>query len=96
MISVDQDQDIKDPDINQLTARVAALINSIITQSTAISATRNRIVDLADQIQAVHREILEVAVRILEQTMHGSVARGIKARAEHFAAVAKGLDLKIR
>jgi diphthamide biosynthesis protein 3 len=96
MACTDQDQDIRDLDISNLTARVAALMNSIITQSTAISAIRNRIVDLADQIQAVHREILEVAIRTLEQTMHGSVARGIKARAEHLAAVAKGLDLKIR
>jgi diphthamide biosynthesis protein 3 len=96
MACTDQDQDIRDLDISNLTARVAALMNSIITQSTAISAIRNRIVDLVDQIQAVHREILEVAIRTLEQTMHGSVARGIKARAEHLAAVAKGLDLKIR
>jgi diphthamide biosynthesis protein 3 len=96
MSVADHDQSSGDQDIEQLVHQIYALLNSIINQGNSISATRNCIIDLADQIHAIHREILEVAVRILEQTMHGSVVRGIKARAEHLAAVAKGLDLKIR
>jgi diphthamide biosynthesis protein 3 len=89
-------QSQNDIDVSQLTSRVVALLNSITSQAASITATRSRIVDLADQIHATHREILELSVRILEQTIHGSVSRGIKARAEHLASVAKGLDLKIR
>jgi len=47
-----------------------------------------RITELGDQIHAVYRELFEVSVRIIEQTLHGSVARGGKARAEHLASVA--------
>jgi diphthamide biosynthesis protein 3 len=96
MAIAEQDQYSDNIDASQLTNCVFGLLNGISNQSNAISATRIRIVDLSEQIHATHREILESAVRILEQTMHGSVARGIKARAEHLGTVAKGLDLKIR
>ncbi|GME49191.1 Galactosyl transferase [Neofusicoccum parvum] len=39
--------------------------------------------------------LMEVVVRMLEQTVHGSVARAVRAKAEHLAAVAKGLELKL-
>lgn len=94
--TADQDPHTTDVDTSQLTARVVSLLNSIPSQHSAIMSTRNRIVDLSEQISSTHREILELTIRVLEQTMHGSVARGIKARAEHLSAVAKGLDLKIR
>jgi hypothetical protein len=37
-----------------------------------------------------------MSVRILEQTLHGSVARGMKARAEHLSSVARGIELKVK
>jgi diphthamide biosynthesis protein 3 len=77
-------------------ARITALIDSIATHTAAISSTRARITDIADHIHSTHRDILEMSVRILEQTLHGSVARGLKARAEHLSSVAKALDFKIR
>lgn len=58
--------------------------------------TRIRITELGDQIHGVYRELFEVSVRIIEQTLHGSVARGRKARAEHLASVAKGMELKLQ
>lgn len=58
--------------------------------------TRMRITELGDQIHGVYRELFEVSVRIIEQTLHGSVARGGKARAEHLASVAKGMELKLQ
>jgi diphthamide biosynthesis protein 3 len=79
-----------------LPARITALINSIASHTAAISSTRARITDLADHIHTTHRDILEMSVRILEQTIHGSVARGLKARVEHLSSVAKALDFKIR
>jgi diphthamide biosynthesis protein 3 len=83
-------------DISKLLPNAGALQTTIATQTAAISSTRLRITELADQIHAQHREILEAAVRILEQTVHGSVARGVKAKAEHLAVVAKGLNFKIQ
>lgn len=58
--------------------------------------TRMRITELGEQIHGVYRELFEVSVRIIEQTLHGSVARGGKARAEHLASVAKGMELKLQ
>jgi diphthamide biosynthesis protein 3 len=83
-------------ELSHLVPQVASISNSIVAQSTAVTTTRNRIMEIAEQIHIVHRDIMEASIRILEQTMHGSVARGIKARVEHLATVAKGLDYKIQ
>jgi hypothetical protein len=79
-----------------LPSRITALVESIASHTAAISSTRGRITDTADHIHSTHRDILEMSVRILEQTLHGSVARGLKSRAEHLSSVAKALDFKIR
>ena len=83
-------------DIHQLPAMASKLLTSNAAHASKIWQLRSRVTDLTDQIYATHREILEAAVRILEQTLYGSVARGVRAKAEHLAVVAKGLDLKIR
>jgi hypothetical protein len=84
------------PDISKLPAQAAALQESISNQTGSIATTRMRITELGDQIHTVYRELFEVSVRIIEQTLHGSVARGSKARAEHLASVAKGMELKLQ
>jgi chromosome segregation ATPase len=33
---------------------------------------------------------------MLEQTLHGSISRGVRAQAEHLATVAKGMELKLQ
>lgn len=38
---------------------------------------------------------METSIRILEQTIHGSVARGTKAKAEYLATVAEGMSKKL-
>lgn len=84
------------PDIHKLPAQAAALQESIANQTTSIAMTRMRITELGDQIHAVYRELFEVSVRIIEQTLYGSVARGVKSKAEHLAIVAKGMELKLQ
>jgi diphthamide biosynthesis protein 3 len=84
------------PDISKLPAQAAALQESIANQTISIATTRMRITELGDQIHAVYRDLFEVSVRIIEQTLHGSVARGVKAKAEHLAMVAKGMGLKLQ
>jgi hypothetical protein len=82
--------------ISQLPSNVGGLLEGLAAQAAQVTTSRARIADLMDQIHAAHRDLLELAVRILEQTTHGSVVRGVRARAEQLAAVAKGLDFKIR
>jgi chromosome segregation ATPase len=85
-----------DDDILKLSAQATALQESISNQSTSISVTRSRITDLATTLHATYRMLLEVSIRLLEQTLHGSISRGVRAQAEHLATVAKGLELKLQ
>ncbi|KAK5175221.1 uncharacterized protein LTR77_000358 [Saxophila tyrrhenica] len=53
---------------------------------------------LAQEVSALHstyRRIMEASIRILEQTIHGAVARGTKAKAECLALVAEGMSKKL-
>lgn len=41
-------------------------------------------------------ELMETVVKVLEQTVHGTLARFLRAKAEHLAAVSEGLEKKLR
>jgi len=96
ILAAEEEGQVKINDISQLPTMASKLLTSNAAHASKIWQLRSRVTDLADQVHSTHREILEAAVRILEQTLHGSVARGVRAKAEHLAVVAKGLDLKIR
>jgi len=96
ILAAEEEGQVKINDVSHLPAMASKLLASNAAHSNKIWQLRSRVTDLADQIHATHREILEAAVRILEQTLHGSVARGMRAKAEHLAVVSKGLDLKIQ
>lgn len=96
LIAAEEGREIKPSDLTQVPANSAKLLSQNVATAQKIAQLRTRVTDLSDQINSTHREILEASVRILEQTLHGSVARGMRAKAEHLAVVAKGLDLKIR
>ena len=84
------------PPSKQLPAKVNVLLNLISTQASTIATTRARIADLMEALSNTNREALESGIRVLEQTVHGSVDRAAKARAENAGVVAKGLELKIK
>jgi len=86
----------KNGDIATLASQAIALQESINTQSTSISLTRSRVTELGDQLHASYCDLFETSIRLLEQTIHGSIARGSRARAEHLAVVAKGMELKLQ
>lgn len=84
------------PNISRLPAQGAAFQESIQNHTMSIAMTRTRVTELSDQTHAAYRELFEASVRVIEQTMQGSVARGVKAKAEHLAVVAKGMELKLQ
>jgi diphthamide biosynthesis protein 3 len=84
------------PDVSKLVAQGNALQESISSQTMSIALTRNRVTELSDQTHTAYRELFEASVRVIEQTLHGSVARGVKAKAEHLAVVSKGMELKLQ
>lgn len=82
--------------ITKLPAQAASLQESITSQTTSIALTRARVTGIGDQIHTAYRDLFETSIRIIEQTIHGSVARGTKSKAEHLSVVAKGMELKLQ
>lgn len=69
---------------------------------TSVEQSRETIaqarLQLATETYALHdlyRQVLATSIRLLEQTIHGSVARGTKAKAEYLALVAEGMAKKL-
>ncbi len=56
---------------------------------------RLKLTQEATKLLALYHHIIEVSIRILEQTIHGSVARGTKAKADYLATVAEGMSKKL-
>lgn len=61
-----------------------------------LSESRLQLARTATSGLQLHRDIVEIAIRALEQTKYGSVARGIKAQTEHLAIVAESMDAKLQ
>lgn len=78
-----------------LATHVEDLKSSIATSLSATAERRLALTQEATKLHALYRQIIERSIRILEQTIHGSVARGTKARADYLATVAEGMDKKL-
>lgn len=76
----------------QLRTRVDALR---ATQLSALPAARRDMTATAAKLMAVRAGILERMVVVLERAKHGALARAVRARAEHLAVVAQGIEGKV-
>ncbi|ORY18741.1 hypothetical protein BCR34DRAFT_621267 [Clohesyomyces aquaticus] len=61
-----------------------------------LGAARVDLANTAFRVLDLHRRVLEVSIQILEQTMHGALARSAKARAELLGSKAAVLGLQAR
>ncbi|KAL4932720.1 uncharacterized protein BDV17DRAFT_173816 [Aspergillus undulatus] len=77
----------------QLSERVLALRH---TQQSELPAARTRMAATAADVLSMRAAILERTVTLLERTKHGALARATKAKAEHLATVAHGVEGKLR
>ncbi|OCK75363.1 hypothetical protein K432DRAFT_337579 [Lepidopterella palustris CBS 459.81] len=82
------------PPIPSLPKASTALLDSTSNLADELSHTRIALATLVSKVLQTHRDLLETLIRILEQTMHGSVARATRAQAELLAAKATSLDLQ--
>lgn len=85
------------PKIGALSSRAEALYTD--ATSTLPQELARRKVDLANATHALltlHLDVLQTAIRILEQTQHGTLARATKTKAELLHARATVLDLQAR
>ncbi|KAI9849012.1 MAG: hypothetical protein M1837_005903 [Sclerophora amabilis] len=61
-----------------------------------LAAQRIKLTTTACAVLDAHVRLFEAIIRVLEQTKHGSVARNVKAQAEHLAVVAESMEAKLR
>ncbi|KAI7482805.1 hypothetical protein KC357_g3557 [Hortaea werneckii] len=83
------------PRVEELANTIRKIQENLASSTSRLSELR---ISLAQEIPSVHelyREIIETSIRILEQTIHGSVARGTKAKADYLAVVAEGMSKKL-
>lgn len=88
-----QDTHTKPPDLTYL---VQTRRTGLALARETLSDTRLKLAMAASSVLEIHRDVVETAIRALEQTKHGSIARGIKAQTEHLAIVAESMDAKLR
>ncbi|KAF2263171.1 hypothetical protein CC78DRAFT_286780 [Lojkania enalia] len=85
------------PAISLLPTKVAEIQEKALTELPAELATeRVELANTAYTVLSMHRQMLESSIKILEQTMHGSLARATKAKAEHLHARSTALGLQAR
>ena len=75
---------------------VAHLQKCIADRSNQLHDSRIALANEAAALLTLHQKLYESIIRLLEQTVHGSVARGLRAHADYLASVAEGLDKKLR
>ncbi|KAL5001959.1 hypothetical protein BDV10DRAFT_140796 [Aspergillus recurvatus] len=83
----------QDPLGPQLSERLQTLRH---VQLSELAAARSRLAARAAEVLAMRASILERTVTLLERTKHGAMARATKAKAEHLATVARGVEGKLR
>lgn len=77
---------------SQLQARVRVLRH---TQLSELPIARRKMAATAAEVVAVRARVLERTVVTLERAKHGALARATKAKAEHLAVVAQGVEGKL-
>ncbi|KAK5705253.1 hypothetical protein LTR97_002371 [Elasticomyces elasticus] len=76
-------------------ANVQQLKNNATKYRTQLAHSRLGLASDVQQLHNLYRQTMEASIRILEQTIHGSVARGTKAKADYLATVAEGMSKKL-
>ena len=77
---------------SQLQARVRALRH---TQLSELPVARRKMAATAAEVVAARARVLERTVLTLERAKHGALARATKAKAEHLAVLAQGVEGKL-
>ncbi|KAK1810436.1 hypothetical protein LTR12_015204 [Friedmanniomyces endolithicus] len=78
-----------------ITQTIQHLQTSTSTSQAQLDRARLALAGNIEHFHTLHRQILETSIRILEQTIHGSVARSTKAKTEYLATVAEGMNKKV-
>ena len=83
------------PSSQNLVPSVQELKAAIANTQTKENASRLLLAQESAKVHALNRQATECSIRLLEQTLHGVVARGSKAKADYLAVVAEGMGKKL-
>lgn len=83
-------------DMQELPATIRTLKDTVHDTEAQLNEHRLQLAQEAVKIHELYRQIMEGSINILEQVIHGSVARGAKAKADYLSLVAEGMDKKLR
>ena len=100
---LDQDTDVlgsildseAPPAPKDLATSIEELQAAAAAAGSRTAESRLKLTQEATKLHELYRQIIETSIRILEQTIHGSVARGTKAKADYLATVAEGMNKKL-
>lgn len=81
-------------DWRDLPSRIQKLQDDSSQTLSAITTARLSLIHETTALHASHRQALDLSIRTLEQTLHGSVSRATKAKAEYLATVARAMSAK--
>ncbi|USW48685.1 Putative HAUS augmin-like complex subunit 4 [Septoria linicola] len=91
---------ISDPqghsDGDDLPVRIHKQKADILLSEDSIADARLQLAEGITDVHDSYRKAIETCIRILEQTIHGSVSRGTKAKADYLATVAEGMSKKLQ
>jgi hypothetical protein len=83
-------------DGDDLSGQIAQQRKDVARLTERLASVRLEIAHAAADVHDVYREAIEASIRVLEQTVHGSVSRSTKAKAEYLATVAEGMSKKLQ
>nr|POE46894.1 uncharacterized protein CFP56_00226 [Quercus suber] len=82
-------------DTDDLAALISTRQSETFDAQQQIAISRRALTGSISSFHILSRQVLETCIRLLEQTIHGSLARNSKARAEYLATVAEGMAKKL-
>lgn len=85
----------KKSDATQVPEAPIKMNKSIALHRSELAAARLEVNHEITQVHDLYKQILASSIRLLEQTIHGSVSRASKAKAEYLAIVAEGMAKKL-
>lgn len=83
------------PSLDSLPKDISALQSSVRSIHKQVAHSRLALASSMASLHNLYRQVLEQCIRILEQTIHGAMARGTKAKAEYLATMAEGMSKKL-
>ena len=86
---------ITKPDPSKTLQALTELSRSAAAHRSDLAATQLDITHEAGKVHDLYKQILASSIQLLEQTIHGSVSRASKAKAEYLAIVAEGMAKKL-